>query len=42
MNSQEVKDFLKAEYGQAALQTKRGGSSCCGSVPLPLRPISTR
>lgn len=28
MNSQEIKEFVKAEYGQAALQAKRGGSSC--------------
>lgn len=33
MNSQEIKEFVKAEYGQAALQAKHGGSSCCGSVP---------
>ena len=33
MNSQEIREFVKAEYGQAALQAKRGGSSCCGSVP---------
>ncbi|MCP9439805.1 MAG: arsenite methyltransferase [Nitrospira sp.] len=32
MKSQEVKALVKAEYGQAALQAKRGGSSCCGSV----------
>jgi hypothetical protein len=32
MNSQEIKEIVKAEYGQAALQAKRGGSSCCGSV----------
>ena len=30
MNSQEIKEIVKAEYGQAALQAKRGGSSCCG------------
>lgn len=41
MNSQEVKDFLKAEYGQAALQAKRGGSSCCGSVSERAAPITS-
>lgn len=33
MNSEEIKEFVKAEYGQAARQAKRGGSSCCGSLP---------
>ncbi len=33
MNSREVKALVKAEYGQAARQAKRGGSSCCGSIP---------
>ncbi len=33
MDSQKLKEFVKAEYGQAALQAKRGGSSCCGSAP---------
>lgn len=41
MNSQEVKDFVKAEYGQAALQAKRGGSSCCGSVSERAAPITS-
>ena len=33
MNSEEIKECVKAEYGQAARQAKRGGSSCCGSLP---------
>jgi arsenite methyltransferase len=41
MNSQEVKEFVKAEYGQAALQAKRGGSSCCGSVSERAAPITS-
>ncbi len=30
MNPQEIKRMVKDEYRQAALQAKRGGSSCCG------------
>ncbi|MEI8013214.1 MAG: arsenite methyltransferase [Nitrospira sp.] len=41
MNSQEVKACVKAEYGQAALQAKRGGSSCCGSVSERAAPITS-
>jgi len=41
MNSQEVKECVKAEYGQAALQAKRGGSSCCGSVSVRAAPITS-
>ena len=41
MNSQEIKEFVKAEYGQAALQAKRGGSSCCGSVSERAAPITS-
>jgi len=41
MNSQEVKAYVKAEYGQAALQAKRGGSSCCGSVSERAAPITS-
>jgi len=41
MNSQEIKDVVKAEYGQAALQAKRGGSSCCGSVSERAAPITS-
>jgi SAM-dependent methyltransferase len=41
MNSQEVKEIVKAEYGQAALQAKRGGSSCCGSVSERAAPITS-
>jgi len=41
MNSQEVKKIVKAEYGQAALQAKRGGSSCCGSVSERAAPITS-
>ena len=41
MNSQEIKEFVKAEYGQAALQAKRGSSSCCGSVSERAAPITS-
>jgi SAM-dependent methyltransferase len=41
MNSQEIKETVKAEYGQAALQAKRGGSSCCGSVSERAAPITS-
>jgi arsenite methyltransferase len=41
MNSQEVKEIVKAEYGQAALHAKRGGSSCCGSVSERAAPITS-
>ena len=41
MDSQEIKKFVKAEYGQAALQAKRGGSSCCGSVSERAAPITS-
>ena len=41
MNSQEVKEIVKAEYGQVALQAKRGGSSCCGSVSERAAPITS-
>ncbi len=32
MNPQEIKRMVKDEYRQAALQAKRGGSSCCRST----------
>jgi len=41
MNSQEIKEIVKAEYGQAALQAKRGGRSCCGSVSERAAPITS-
>jgi hypothetical protein len=41
MDSQEVKEIVKAEYGQAALHAKRGGSSCCGSVSERAAPITS-
>lgn len=41
MNSQEIREIVKAEYGQAALQAKRGGSSCCGSVSERAAPITS-
>ena len=40
MNSQQIKACVKGEYGQAALQTKRGGSSCCGMGSKNLDPIT--
>lgn len=30
---QKLKEIVKGEYAQAALQAKRGGSSCCGAQP---------
>lgn len=30
-NHQQLKELVKAEYTQAAIQGKRGGSSCCGN-----------
>ena len=41
MNSQEIREIVKAEYGQAALQAKRGGTSCCGSVSERAAPITS-
>jgi len=41
MNSQEIKECVKAEYGQTALQAKRGGRSCCGSVSERGAPITS-
>ncbi len=32
MNKDQLKDLVKQEYRQAALQAKRGGSSCCGTT----------
>ena len=32
MNSEQIKECVKAEYGHAARHAKRGGSSCCGSL----------
>lgn len=44
-HTQQLKEFVKAEYAQAALQAKRGGSSCCGSGSMPepgkLDPITS-
>ena len=31
MSTRDIKKLVKAEYAQAALQAKSGGSSCCGS-----------
>ncbi|MGH7231774.1 MAG: arsenite methyltransferase [Nitrospiraceae bacterium] len=33
MNPEQLKELVKAEYRQAALQARNGGSSCCGSAP---------
>ncbi len=30
---ERLKEIVKGEYAQAALQAKRGGSSCCGTQP---------
>lgn len=32
MDTRDIKEIVKAEYRQAALQAKSGGSACCGSV----------
>ncbi|WP_447980510.1 arsenite methyltransferase [Candidatus Nitrospira bockiana] len=32
MDARELKDLIRNEYRQAALQAKRGGSSCCSSI----------
>jgi len=29
-SEQAIKELVRNEYGQAALQVKSGGSSCCG------------
>src|SRR5581483_1646432 len=31
--STDIKEVVKARYGQAALRVKTGGSSCCGASP---------
>lgn len=33
MNSADVKEIVKAKYGEAALRVNQGGSSCCGATP---------
>jgi arsenite methyltransferase len=32
VDAAEIKDIVKAKYGQAALRVKSGGSSCCGAT----------
>ena len=32
MKQQDLKELVRAEYAQAALQAKTGGSSCCGTA----------
>jgi arsenite methyltransferase len=42
MRHPDIKELVKAEYGQAALQAKRGGSSCCGTgKPAKLEAITS-
>ena len=42
MNDHQLKSLIKGEYGQAALQAKRGGSSCCGTISgLNVDPITS-
>src|SRR2546427_4265361 len=33
MADKDLKDIVKAKYGQAALRVTSGGSACCGSGP---------
>jgi len=33
MADKDLKDIVKAKYGQAALRVTSGGSACCGSAP---------
>jgi SAM-dependent methyltransferase len=33
MSAPDIKEVVKEKYGQAALRTFSGGSSCCGSAP---------
>ena len=35
MKQEEIKEMVRAEYAQAALQAKTGGSSCCGKREEP-------
>lgn len=35
MKQDEIKEIVRAEYAQAALQAKTGGSSCCGTKEEP-------
>src|SRR5215212_4612286 len=42
MDAQQLKALIKGEYGQAALQAKRGGGSCCGPISgLNVDPITS-
>lgn len=43
MNTDEIRETVKKEYGQAALRVKEGGSSCCGPRldPAKLDPITS-
>lgn len=38
MDDQQLKALIKGEYGQAALQAKGGGSSCCGPTDSASTP----
>src|SRR3989442_15450506 len=33
MADKDLKDIVKAKYGQAALRVTSGGNACCGSAP---------
>ncbi len=37
-NKEKLKEIVKGEYAQAALQARNGGSSCCGTVPSGCGP----
>jgi arsenite methyltransferase len=41
MDHERIKQIVRGEYGQAALQAKTGGSSCCGKSPSKLDPITS-
>jgi SAM-dependent methyltransferase len=44
MKADDIKETVKQKYGQAALQVKDGGNSCCSSVfdPVKLDPITSK
>lgn len=41
MDDRDIKEIVKAEYRQAALQVKRGGGSCCGTAAKTYEPVTS-